>query len=263
MDVKVFNTKGAEFNEDELMLNELPEIEQHIIDAITEAGGKCGDIPNFRVVSGLDPNITEFIGGKEWRIYAFRHHKHNDFLMYHEQGKEPRVISDAEAKILDKSDKAKGIIIPKVHTHVEEFGIPRYFMEVYRPPEYFGTQEAWDAIRYDKDENDKWFDLMGEYPHEGRYETWFCIEEAIEDAKGNVVETVFKPLDDVAVSFILNMIERIIQKQESLVEQHRQMREESFEDYLGEIKKAKDNVRDIVADRVDRLIETPSTLRRK
>lgn len=261
-DVKVFNTKGAEFADEELLLTELPPIDDYIVDAITEAGGKCGDVPNFRIVSGLDPNITEFIGGREWRVYAFRHHKHNDFLMYHEEGKEPRVISEAEADILNKSKKAKGIIIPKVQTHVEEFGIPRYFVEIYRPSEYFGTQEAWDAIRYEKDENDKWFDLMGEYPHQGRYETWFCLEEAVESTDGTV-KTKFKELDDVALEFILNMIERVLLKQQSLVEQHREMREESFADFENEIKKAKENARDIVAERIDRLVETPSTLRRK
>ena len=256
MDEKVFNTKGVDIDQSELKMAELPLIDSSIEEIITEAGGKTGDYPNVRIVSGLDPNITEFIGGKEWRVYAFREHYHKTVYLYTEAGKETKILTEKEAGIITNSKKHKGIIIPKKITDVVERGIPRYFVEIYRPAEHFGSEEQWNKIRYDKDENDNWIDLMGDFPHEGRYETWFCIEEAVEDKDGKVIKTRFKEIDDVALSFILQKIEEVKQNKLSMAERHIQMLEEENKEKQVEVEKAKENIKDIVADRIDRITGT-------
>lgn len=254
--VNVYDAGGTPFDVEELRYKELPPIPQWAIDRINEAGGFTGDKPNVRIVSGLDPAIQEFYGGKWWRTYAFREHVHSEFVIWHRQGKPDKILTPKEAEVIARSKNKEGILTPRLDTRVTEHGVPRYFVELYKPPQYFGEPEAWESIRYDKDENEKWFDLMGEFPHEGRYETWFCIEEAVEE-NGNIIGTRFKDLDELAVGLIIEKIEEA--KNKTMAEKHKEIRHEAYYDTQKAIAEAKDNVREIVREHADRLVGTPKS----
>jgi hypothetical protein len=252
-DVLVWDAKGVEFDEDEMSLSELPPIPLHIQEALLEAGGTCDGKPNVRIVSGLDPDIKEFYGGRWWRKYAFRSHQENRYVVYHESSGKKRILSPKEAEILGKQKNLRGILLPVVEDQIFEYGIPRYFVEYYKPPEYFGSHEAWEHVRYDKDENGEWLDLMGDFPSEGVYETWFCIEDPVVGDDGKVSKTRFRQIDDVVLEFIKLKIEET--KHTSAMAKHAATRKEVDAEYLKNKEDLKGRIADIVADRIDRIIE--------
>lgn len=252
MDVPVYDAVNAVFDESELSLTELPEIPQWFSDTLTEAGGTTHEHPNVRVVSGLDPDMVEFVGGRFWKKYAFREHKVKEFAILHQPDGKKRVMTKAEGEVWNKSNKLKGIITFQVERDVIEHGVPRYFVEAYKPPEYYGSPEAWETVRwYQDDDSGKLIDLMGEFPSQGEYETWFCIEQPVLK-DGVIVSTKFRPLDEIVLEFIKLKIEDA--KTKSAAEQHIESRTEIDADYIDKKKKVKDGIRDIVADRADRLI---------
>lgn len=256
MDVKVWDTSNIEYNESDLIITELPPIPEDFQREIQEAGGYTGKYPNLRVVSGLDPTLTEFVGGRYWLKYAFREHIKTEYAVWHKPNGEKKLLTPKEAQILGNSKKLQGIIIPTVETKILEYGIPRYFLEVYRPAEYYGTPEAWEFIRYDEDIEGKKHDLMGEYPYNGRYETWFCIEEPVLE-NGIVTGTKFRELDDIVLEFIKFKIEE--DKTKTAQQQHQEVRQEIDAEYNEKRKKLKENITDIVEERIDRIIETPKS----
>jgi hypothetical protein len=253
--VKVYNAEGAVFSERDLSLTELPPIPQHVIDEVTELGGNTHGKPNVRIVSGLDPSIVEWIGGGWWRVYASREHNPREYAILHRPDGSKKILTTAEASVYQKSSKLEGIIIPVKEDEITEHGIPRYFVEYYKPAEYFGSEAAWEEQRWiPNPEGGPPIDLMGEFPSEGRYETWFCIETAEEDEDGNFTgKTSFREIDDVALEYIKEKISEA--KVSSAAEQHLKNRRESEAQMEQMEKKLKDDIADIVADRVDRLID--------
>jgi len=258
VNIDVFDVSGVAYSVEDLALRELPAIPDWFIESLNEIGGFCEEKPNLRIVSGLDPEVKEFYGGKWWLKYAFREHKHTDYVIWHRQGKPEKILTPKEAEVIAKSKKKEGIFIPQISVEVKEYGVPRYFLEIYKPPEAFGTPEAWEQIRYDKDENDKWFDLMGEFPYDGMYDTWFCIEEPVFDKDNKIVGTKFKELDEDVLEVIRVKVDEI--KNKSAVQRHAEMRQEVDDDYKKMIADSKEEIKEIVKERIDRLVETPKSV---
>lgn len=252
-----YDTKGVEFSEDDMLITELPPIPDWFQESLKEAGGTYNDTPNIRVVSGLNPDLQEFIGG-QWRLkYSFIEVFKDEIYIWHREGKKPVTLMPKEAEVLIKSNKKEGFIIPRTITRTLESGIPRYFVEIYKPASYFGTPEEWEKERFDKDENDEIFDLMGEFPYDGMYETWFCIEEPILDKDNKVVSTKFKELDELTLEFIKYKIEEI--KNKTATQQHIEYLEENKIQAEKKIAEMKDNVKEIIKERIDRIVETPKS----
>lgn len=250
--VQVWDVNGLAMDEREMSLSELPPVPSYFEEALLEAGGTCDGKPNVRIVSGLDPNIKEFYGGRWWLKYAFREHKTHHYTIWHKPDGSKKILSPKESEILGKQKNIQGILLPVVDEQILEYGIPRYYVEYFRPATYYGTPEAWNLVRYDTDENGNRHDLMGEFPHEGNYETWFCIEEpVIED--GVVVKTKFRELDEIVLEYIKQEIERT--KVQSAVARHNLNRKQVDENYVKQKEQLKENIKDIVADRIDRIID--------
>lgn len=251
--VKIFNAEGAVFDEREMSLTELPPIPDFAVQEITEAGGTTNGKPNVRIVSGLDPDIVEWVGGRFWRVYAFREHNPKEYAILHQPNGDKRILTMAEAAVFAKSPKLQGVVIPVKEDDIIEHGIPRYFVEYYKPPEYFGLESLWEEHRYIEDDDGKKVDLLGEFPSEGRYETWFAIEEA-EEVDGQFTgRTTFREIDDVVVELIKAKIEAA--KTSSAAEQHLQSRMEADEQMAQTEKKLREDIADVVAEHVDRIID--------
>jgi hypothetical protein len=252
-DVRIYNTEGAVFDEREFSYEELPPISQEVLDTLLEAGGTCDGHPNVRIVSGLDESIVEWYGGRWWRKYALRQHVKNQYDVLHKPDGTKRVLSPQEAKVMGKMKDLKGIIIPVVENNIIEYGIPRYFVEYYKPAELFGTAEAWEKYRWFTGDDGRIIDLMGEFPKDGMYETWFAVEEAILDTSGEVINTRFRYIDDVVLELILSKIEET--KEFTQSEQHQNLRKEVNNEYWKKVQQTKEDVKDIVKDHIDRLID--------
>lgn len=254
MDVKIYSPQEAAFDDREISLTELPPVPDWVEEALLEAGGTCNGVPNVRIVSGLDPDVQEFVGGRWWLKYAFREHKVNEYCLLHKPDGSKQVLTKKEGAVADKSKKIQGIVTNVVDRQIKEFGIPRYFVEYYKPPEYYGSPEAWENVRWFKDDDNdgKIIDLMGEFPHEGRYETWFMLEEAVEE-NGECVATRFQPITEIVVELIKSKIEDI--KNKTAAEQHLENREQIDAEYIQHQTDLKEEIKDIVADRIDRIID--------
>lgn len=259
MNIDVIKSEGLVFDKSEMALQELPPIPQWFQDQVNEVGGFFDDDitkPNVRVVSGLDPNIIEFYGGGWHRKYVRRETHTFEYYIAHTKKGEKKILSPAEAKVFPKS---MGIVMPVVDKKITEYGIPRYFVELYKPPYAFGDRESWESVRYlDKDEPTNLagvtLDMLGEFPEQGGYDTWFCIEEPIM-RDGKAVATKFRPLDEDVLIFIRYMVDKI--KKESAEQQHLQVIEQRKKDWQKMISGIREDVKDIVKDRIDRLTETP------
>lgn len=251
-DVLVWDARGAEFLEEDMALQELPPVPSWVEEQLLEAGGTCDGKPNVRIVSGLDPELKEFYGGRWWRKYAFRSHQRNEYALLHQPDGKKRILSPKEAEVMGKQKNLKGIIVPVVEDQIFEYGVPRYYVEYFKPAEYFGTAEAWNHVRYEQDEDGKWIDLMGEFPSEGVYETWFCIEEPIVEG-GVIKKTKVRYIDEAVVEFIKLKIEET--KQSTAVQRHIAIRKEVNEEAAKAKQELKEGIADIVKDRIDRLID--------
>ncbi len=141
----------------------LPPVPDRLRKRITELGGLTpdGTKPLFRVVRGSDEFI--WIGG---RIKKFDEHGNQTG---EEIGTEKR---------------------PKYPN-----ALNRYVLEMWRPPEYFGTPESWEEMFTE------WIDghrveTMGPFPANGDYDCLLVIERVHMDKKGNVTKREFAPLTD-------------------------------------------------------------------
>lgn len=250
--VKVYKAEGIAFDEREMSLTELPPIPSEYQDRLVEAGGYCDEKPNVRIVSGLDPDLVEFYGGKWWRKYAFREHRVNEYTVWHKPDGTKKILSPKEAEVMGKMKNRQGLLLPVVDRQTIEHGIPRYFVEYYKPPELFGDPELWEQARFDPQEDGTMLDLMGPFPSEGMYETWFSIEEPVEE-NGEIVQTKFRALDDIVMELILAKIEEA-KARNSAAQQHTETRQEVNREYLEHKEKIKEDIKDIVSEHVDRLV---------
>lgn len=257
MDIPVFEVDGTQFDESELQIQELPPVPEWFQEQLNEIGGYCGDKPNLRIVSGLDPEIQEFFGGKWWRKYAFRIHDNMQYFIWRRSGEKDRILTPKEAQVISNSKKKEGILIPKVDERVIEFGIPRYFLEFYKPPHKFGDPDEWEKERWLMDETEGLIELMPPFPHEGDYETWFCIEEPVLE-NNKVVKTKFKELDEIVLEFIRFEVDKV-KAQKTLAQAHIDNLKEGYEEKTKSLKPIKEEIKDRIKDRIDRIKETPKT----
>lgn len=250
--VQIYDVQGAVFEEKEMSLTELPPVPLFAEEELLKAGGTCNGFPNVRIVSGLGDD-TEWVGGRYWKKYAFREHIVNSYTVWHKPDGSKSILTDKEGEVLSKAKNLKGVLLPVVDRKVIEHGIPRYFVEYYKPPESFGSKRLWEQARFDPQEDGTILDLMGEYPEEGAYETWFMIEEPDEiGERGEVLTTKFREVDEIVVEFIKQKIEEV--KTKTQAEQHTESRIEVDKEYRDHKAKLKEDIKDIVKDRVHRLI---------
>lgn len=262
MNIDAIHSEGLAFERPELDLDELPPIPEDFQKELEELGGHCNGYPNVRIVSGLDPSIVEFYGGRFWRKYAFREHRRKEYYTYHTPDGEKKILTIAEAEVYSKSSKlkGKGVLVPVIEHDIIEHGIPRYFVELYKPPIAFGDPQDWEVNRYMKPDDQfnftgEYIDMLGDFPVNGMYETWFAIEEPVEDETGKVVSTQFRAIDDTTKEFIRFMVNRI--KEQSAVESHRQLVEENAETYQSNMEEMRENIRYRLKEREHRLFQTP------
>lgn len=240
---------------------QLPPVPDHIQERVKSWGGNNANTPNVRIVSGTDPEIVEWCAGRWIPRYTFPQVETVHYAVWHKPDGTKKILTPAEAKIRQNSKKFKGIVIPVTQNNVKDNLIPRYFVEVFKSAEYFGNKETWDSFRMDTDLNGNPIDLMGEFPENGKYETWFCIEDVIVNEKGKPVKSVFRGLDDEVLEYIRLQIEDA--KGRTLLQQHQKATEEARQRSVRVLEEIKSNIRDKISDRIDRIVQTPSTLRIK
>lgn len=248
------------FDRSELSLEELPPVPEWFQNQVNEAGGFFDDDPtkpNVRVVSGLDPNIMEFYGGGWHRKYVRREVETYQYFVAQDKLGNRKYLTPAEAKTYPKK---LGIVLPMMEKKVTEHGVPRYFVELYKPPHAYGDPQSWEEARYlDADEptnlEGKLLDMLGEFPEQGGYDTWFSIEEPVFDDNGKVIMTKFKPLDEDVLIFIKYMIEKA--RTDSMAKQHQDSHKKQAEDWKKMIDGIREDTKDIIKDRIDRIVGTP------
>lgn len=258
MEVKAHEVnKEVGISDADFLLTELPEIPVDFVEQINEIGGYCGVYPNIRIVSGLDPEAVEF-NADEWKPrYAFWEKQNVTYYVRNWANGEKEVFTEAQYKNINQANDC--VDLPVVETLTKYIPIPRYFAELYHPPEFYGDEKTWEDSRYmypDDVLNDSGstIDLMGEFPHNGQYETWFCIEDAVFDDDGKLIETTFKELDESVVEFIRFKVEKITNSFAS--ERHTRTQLDNKEKEKKKLEESRDRIRDILRSRQDRLTNT-------
>jgi len=240
---------------------DIPEVPNEIQNMITDLGGSTNGFPNARLVRGTDPTLQVWCG-KGWvPKYTLPEVDVVEFAILHQPNGQKKTLSLKEAEVFQNSKKLKGIITYSKQVSVKDNLIPRYFMEVYRPPEFFGNKESWDATRIGVSDEGEEVDFLGDFPENGDYETWFCIEDFETNLAGKPVLSKFRPIDDEVIQFIQEQIAEA--KIKTRVEQHleniRNQQEQERLDREARLSDLKDKIRD----RIDRIVQTPSNIRRK
>ena len=247
------------FDETELGL-EIPPVPEHYQSMVAEWGGNTEGVPNVRIVSGTDPLIVDWCGGQWIPRYSFPEVETVNYAIWHKSDGTKKIITPAEANVMGASTKIEGIILPVTETKVKDWLIPRYFVEVYKHPDYFGTREDWEENRYIQDEEGKTVDLMGDFPENGAYETWFCIEDVKIDDYGKVVASTFRGLDDEVMETIREHIHE--SKTKSGYQQAVEATDEWNETEAKKKEEFKSIVRDALEERIDRILDTPKNIRK-
>lgn len=248
------------FDETELGM-EIPPVPEHYQELVAEWGGNTGGTPNVRIVSGTDPTIVDWCAGQWIPRYSFPEVETINYAIWHKPDGTKKIITPAEAKVMDASPKIEGIILPVSETKVKDWLIPRYFVEVYKSPDQFGKPEEWEKERFIRDENNALIDLMGDFPENGAYETWFCVEDLKADEFGNIVATGFRNLDDEVMETIREKI--YIAKTKSNYEQAVEATIEWNEKEDKRKEEFKQTVRDAISERIDRIMDVPKNIRTK
>lgn len=241
--------------------SEIPPVPEHYQEMVARWGGSTGNTPNVRIVCGTDPTIVQWCGGQWVPKYSISEVEVVEYNVWHKPDGTKKIITPAEAKVLQSSNKLEGILLPVTERQVHDQLIPRYFVEVYRGPEYFGDREEWDKLRMGVDEEGRYIDMMGDFPENGDYETWFCVEDLELDYDGNPVHSKFRALDDDVMEYIREQIE--IAKSQSLLEQHQKATEEFQDKQEAQKTKFKETIRGALEERIDRIMDIPSTTRIK
>lgn len=248
------------FDESELGM-EIPPVPEHYQQLVAEWGGNSEGVPNVRLVSGTDPLIVDWCAGQWIPRYSFPEVDTINYAIWHKPDGTKKIITPAEANVMNSSTKIDGIILPVTETKVKDWLIPRYFVEVYRLPSYFGTRAQWEKERFVTGENGDFIDLMGEYPENGAYETWFCIEDLKVDEYGKVVASTFRTLDDEVMETIREHIH--VAKTKSNYEQAVEATTEWHEAEAKKTKQFKENVKDALNERIDRIMDVSKNIRTK
>lgn len=248
------------FDESELGM-EIPAVPEHYQELVARWGGNTGGVPNVRIVSGTDPAIVDWCAGQWIPRYSFPEVETINYSIWHKPDGTKKIITPAEAKVMDASPKVEGIILPVTETKVHDWLIPRYFVEVYKEPDAFGRKEDWEKERFMADDNGVLIDLMGDFPENGAYETWFCIEDLKTDELGNVVASTFRGLDDEVMETIREHIETA--KNKTRFEQAVEATEEWNKAESKKQEDFKQIVRDALSERIDRIMDVPKNIRTK
>lgn len=248
------------FDESELGM-EIPPVPEHYQELVAGWGGNSGGVPNVRIVSGTDPTIVDWCGGQWIPRYSFPEVDTVEYAIWHKPDGTKKIITPAEANVMNSSKKIDGIILPVTETKVKDWLIPRYFVELYKQPEQFGPREQWEKERFIQGENGEFVDLMGEYPENGAYETWFCIEDLKVDEYGAVIASTFRALDDEVLETIREHIH--VAKTKSNYELAVEATEEWHKAEHEKKEKFKEKVKDALAERIDRIMDVPKNIRTK
>lgn len=248
------------FDETELGM-QIPPVPDHYQAFVAEWGGNTEGVPNVRIVSGTDPEIVDWCAGEWVPRYSFPEIETLNYAVWHKIDGTKKIITPAEAKVMEASSKLDGIILPVTETKVRDWLIPRYFVEIYRPPYYFGAPEEWEKHRYFSDENGLPVDLMGDFPENGAYETWFCVEDLKVDERGKVIASTFRQLDDEVMEVIRENI--VTAKTKSKYEQAVEATQEWNKNEENKVEKFRETVKEALAERIDRITDTPKSYRTK
>lgn len=240
---------------------EVPPVPEEYQELVAEWGGNTGGVPNVRIVTGTDPTVVDWCAGEWIPRYSVPEVDTVEYAIWHKPDGTKKIMTPAEAKVMDSSKKIDGIILPVVETKVKDWLIPRYFVEVYRPADYYGNQVEWDKQRMSEGVNGEVIDLMGDFPENGQYETWFCIEDVETDEAGNVTMTKFRGLDDEVMEYLREQIHTA--KNVSAYEQAVQATEDWNEKENTKKEQFRDTVKEILMERIDRITDTPSNIRIK
>ena len=239
---------------------EIPPVPTHYQELVAEWGGNTDGMPNARIVAGTDTELLDWCALGWIPRYTQPEIEDFNYAVWNKPDGTKKILSPSEAVVIQKSKKFNGIILPITEKKVTDWLIPRYFVEIFRPAEYFGTKEAWEKVRMGQAEDGTIIDMMGEFPENGQYETWFCIEDLETDIAGRPVKSVFRGLDDGVMDFIREQIENA--KLKSMLQIHQ---EKSLEQ-LAKNKKSEEtlrtNVREKLRERIDRIVKTPSNIRK-
>lgn len=258
--IDVYESDNIQLDPSELEITELPPVPEWFSNSINELAGFCDEKPNIRVISGLHADAVEWIGGKWWRKYAIRVFDTKEYVEWHKPNKDIKILSFKEAEIISSSKNFSGILIPKRESIVKEIPIPRYFVEIYRPPEWFGSKTEWEKYRYMFDEELGKVDIMGEFPENGLYETWFCIDEPVFDSSGKLIKTKFRNLDETVLAFIKAKIQEVLDSGNSMARQVEKIVSISEEQKQKNLALIKENIGYRVKDRINRLTNTPRSV---
>lgn len=240
---------------------DIPEVPDHYQELVARWGGNSGGVPNVRIVRGTDPTVVDWCGGEWIPRYSIPEVETITYSIWHKPDGTKKIITPAEAKVMESSNKIDGIILPVTETKVKDWLIPRYFVEVYKGPEYFGDPEIWNRERYIVDSQGKSVDLMGDFPENGVYETWFCIEDFKVNEHGKVEASSFRELDDEVMEVLREKIE--MSKNKSTHEQAVESSNEWAKSEHDKETKFKNTIKEALSERIDRIVGTPKSTRIK
>lgn len=240
---------------------DIPDVPEYYQELVARWGGNSGGVPNVRIVKGTDPSVVDWCAGEWVPRYSFPETETVNYAVWHKPDGSKKIITPAEAKVMENSSKVDGIILPVTETKVKDWLVPRYFVEIYRTPDHFGKPEDWEKNRFMADESGMLIDLMGDYPENGAYETWFCIEDFKIDEYGKVTASTFRSLDDEVMEVLREKIEA--SKSKSKYEQAVEATVEWHENEAKKESKFKETIKEALADRIDRIVDTPKNIRQK
>jgi len=101
---------------------------------------------------------------------------------------------DLKTGMMTKNLNNRYLLIPVVERIIEVLGIPRWFIERYKEPSEFGTEEAWEAVRQ-QEKAEHGIAILPPFPSRGQYGEFLDVCDY--DEEGN---KIFRELDDSVIA---------------------------------------------------------------
>lgn len=169
------------------------------------------DKPKYRVVWGMDPNLTHFAMGKIRMKYPSVIDTIQELVGYniidtntgnHQFVKKEKAESqfkNFETGEMTENIKPGVLIAPVIKEEEIEYGTPLWIVEQYALPEAFGTKEQWEVDRWltNPENTRQYIDALGDYPRNGAWIHWFDIVDY--NDKG---EVEYRGLDESIIEWI-------------------------------------------------------------
>ncbi len=234
---------------------------------LNEIGGfvdpGTNNIPKYRVVWGMDPELTQFAMGEVHIKYPMIVDTIHTTLGYNvintKRGTKKFLKPDVAHKLyldektgqLSKNVRPGELLIPVVKEEIRELGTPLWIVEQCVPPEAFGSAEAWESERLliNPENPLQFIDALGDYPSQGAYIHWFDLVDHDENGREMYRELDEGALEIIRINHDINVARRESFKYDT-VAKIRERREAKFEsDWAAFDKELTRDILDVKANR--------------